>query len=547
MRSMLQASMLLSAAVMCIGVTMPRAWAEMTFVRITPEQYQRTIHDVFGRTIKVDADIVETGFRDQGLLAIGARKLTLTSAGLESYEALAQQIAAQVVEPQRVATLIQCKPKKSDGADDSCAAQFIEQAGLYLFSRPLSQSELKMYVETSHDSAETLQDFSAGISAALVQMLISPDFLFRVEQAYPDPDQPGKLRLDAYSTASRLSSFLWDSAPDGELLATAKSGAILSQRVLDEQVDRLLNSPRVEHGLRAFFSDMLGFDEFATLSKDASIFPKFTKDVQDAAREQTLRTVVDQLLDKNKDYRELFVTRETFLTPALAALYGVPLPRSQELGGAVPWVPYTYRDSDTHIGLLTHASFVALHSHPGKTSPTLRGKALRESLLCQKVPAPPGEVDFSNFENADQSQLKTVRERLERHASEPMCAGCHKITDPIGLAFETFDSAAVPRTTENGAPIDVSGEFSGKDFDGIVQLANLIKDDPAATSCLITRAYSYGVARAPSAQERQWLDGLKVELSETGVKWRELMRRIASNKEFYTIPASEPQRADALQ
>ena len=134
-----------------------------------------------------------------------------------------------------------------------------------------------------------------------------------------NPAQRGWTRIHEHR---RLSFFLWDSGPDEGLLAAAESGELLTADGLTAQVDRLLSSPRIEHGLRAFFSDMLAFDAFATLDIDSSLYPKFTKNVEDEAREQTLRTIVDHLLDRELDYRELFTTRDTFLTPALAALYG---------------------------------------------------------------------------------------------------------------------------------------------------------------------------------------------------------------------------------
>jgi hypothetical protein len=153
---------------------------------------------------------------------------------------------------------------------------------------------------------------------------------------------------------------------------------------LQKQVERMLLSPRVEGGLRAFFSDMLGFDGFATLSVDSTLYPKFTKNVLEDADEQTLRTIVEQLLVRNNPYGDLFTTRETFLTPSLAALYGVPLPRSQEMGGAVPWVPYTFKEGDPYVGILSQASFLSLNSHPGTTSPTLRGRPCAKSCSARK-------------------------------------------------------------------------------------------------------------------------------------------------------------------
>ena len=525
----------------------PAAAAEMTLLRLTPDEYQRTIQDVFGPTIHVEPNAVETGFRDQGLLAVGARKLTLTSAGLERDETLAQDIAGQVMmDPKRAATLIHCKPKADDAPDKDCASQFITRVGLLLFRRPLTAAETQSFVDTAKSGAETLHSFNAGMAGALSRMLVSPSFLFRIERSAPDAVAPDRLDLDAWSRASRLSFFLWDSPPDAELLAAAQSGKIMTPQGLNQQVERLLNSPRAEDGLRAFFADMLGFDAFATLTKDTNIFPKFTKNVEDDAREQTLRTIASLMLKKNGDYRDLFTTRDTFLTPSLAAVYGVPLPRSQELGGAVPWVPYQFPEGDAHVGLLTQVSFLALNSHPGVTSPTLRGKAMRENLMCQKVPPPPGNVDFSLVSDTTNPNYKTARQRLTAHRKEAMCAGCHKIMDPIGLALENFDSSGVARTSENGAPIDVTGDLNGKPFNGVAQLAAILHDDPGTTACMINRAFSYGAARGPTTEEAAWLATVQTDLRAHGVKWRELMRRLTENPAFYNvIPAAEAQRADA--
>jgi uncharacterized protein DUF1592/uncharacterized protein DUF1588/uncharacterized protein DUF1595 len=525
------------AAALAFAASMPfaAAAAEVTLVRITPEQYQRSIHDIFGPSIEIEPNAVEPGFRDQGLLAVGARRLTLTPAGLERDAALAQQIAEQVTDSRRIKTLIPCEPAASDAPDAACTAKFVRNAGLLLFRRPLTDDEVQGYVTTADSSAKVMRNFAAGIGAVLMQMLVAPDFLFRLEYSTPDPADPAKMQLDAYSRASRLSFFIWDSAPDAELLAAAQSGKLLKPEGVREQVERLLDSPRVEDGLRAFFTDMMSFSAFATLTKDTGIFPKFTKNVEEDAREQTLKTIVDHLIVRNREYKDLFVTRDTFLTPSLAALYDVPLPRSQELGGAVPWVPYQFPEGDTHVGLLTQVSFVAVNSHPGTTSPTLRGKALRENLLCQTVPPPPANVDFSLVQDASNPKLKTVRQRLDAHRSAPTCAGCHRITDPVGLALENFDSSGVYRTVENGADIDTTGDFNGKHFDNIVQLAQIIRDDPGTTSCLIKRAYAYGTARAPAPAEAKWLAELQKSMGS--VKWRELIRRLTASPDFFKVPA----------
>ena len=528
----------------CAAFAWSSAQAEMTLVRLTPEQYQHSIHDIFGTSIRVDQNKVEPGFRDEGLLALGNRKLTVGSAELERDETLAQAIAAQVVDAKHRPVLLGCKPKSENAPDDDCARSFITRVGVMLFRRPLTSDELQTFVGTQNESAQRLHSFNSGLAAALARMLVAPDFLFRVENSVPDPAHPGTLQLDAYSRASRLSFFLWDTTPDSELLSAAQSGKLMSAAGLEQQVDRLQRSPRTEQGLRAFFVDMLAFSGldqdpgFDTLSIDTNFYPRFISNVPSDAQEQTLRTIVDQLLYKNADYRDLFVSKDTFLTPALAAIYNVPLPRVQEMGGAIPWVPYHFSDTDPYVGILTQVSFLSLHSHPGRSSPTRRGKALREVFLCQKVPPPPGNVDFSLVQNTSDPRYKTVRQRLTVHRNEPMCAGCHKIMDPIGLSFENFDTAGEFRASENGAAIDASGDLSGKSFNGVEQLAHIIRDDPATTSCLINRVYAYGTDRKPTADEQHWLTGLTSDLSQQGVRWRELMRRMTLNPQFYSLPVS---------
>lgn len=505
-------------------------------VRLTPSQYERSILDVFGSSIQVTKNTVGTGFRDEGLLALGSRRIAITSVEMQQYEKLAQAISSQVVDPRRRDTLVGCKPRSETAPDASCASSFFEKVGLFLFRRPLSKAGLDLFVATHTEVATKLGSFNAGIGAALSQMLVAPEFLFRLETAEPDPVQPGKQRLDAYSAATRLSYLLWDSSPDASLLAAAKSGLLQTPEGLQQQVDRMLMSPRTEQGIRAFFTDMFGFDEFASLVVDSTLYPRFTKNVLEDADEQTLRTIVDQLLIRNKSYGELFVTRQTFLTPALAAVYGVPLPRKEEMGGAVPWVPYEYPEGDSHVGLLGQVSFLSLNSHPGRSSPTLRGKALREKLLCQKVPAPPANVDFSLVQDVNSPIYKTARQRLSAHATEATCAACHKIMDPMGFALENFDTAAGFRRTERGEPIDATGSLNGKDFNSVQELAKVLKETPAVSSCLINRAFSYGTQRQPSRDERAWLTALQRDLLTGGVHWRDLLRRITLHPNFYSVP-----------
>ena len=514
---------------------------QITFVRLTAQQYRNSIRDIFGESIEVNGNAASIGVREAGLMAVGGRRLSLSASEVESYEVLALDIASQVLSTNRRNTLIACRPQDENAIDIACAGEFISTVGLHLFRRPLSEAEIENYSAMARAATDSLGGFYVGLQAALVGMMVSPDFLFRIERSTPNPETPGTRRLDAWSRASRLSYFLWDTTPNPSLLTAAQSGDLMFEDGLNRQVEHMVASPRIEDGLRAFFSDMLAFDRFDTLDIDTTLYPKFTKNVEDEAREQTLRTISDHLLNQEADYRDLFDSRKTFLTPALAALYGVPIPIRQEMGGRVPWVPYEYPENHIRVGLLGQATFLSLFSHPGASSPTLRGKAVREHLLCQTIPPPPGDVDFSLVRDTDNLEFRTVRDRLTEHRDNPTCAGCHMLMDPIGLALEVFDASGVYRTVENGAPIDTSGEWLGQEYDDVRELAPMLKEDPTLTSCLVQRAYSYGTSREPTRAEVQWLNTTHSQLRSEGMRWQELMQRISRNPDFYTVPEAAPE------
>lgn len=513
------------------------------WLRLSPSQYKQSINEVFGPGIAISGRF-EPELRDDGMAALGARRASVTDTGLERYDDLARGIAKQVVSPRNRGTLIHCKPASATAADDVCARDFISKTGRLLYRRPLTENEISAQVAVARAGAEKLKDFYAGISASLGAMLVAPDFLFRYQNAEPDPNKPGQFRLDALSKANQLSYFLWNTTPDEMLLKAAEDGSIHTKEGLTRQVDRMVSSPAVEGGVRAYFIDMLGFADFETLSKDPEFFPRFTQRVKEQAQEQTLRTIVNHLVKRRGDYRDLFTTRDTFMTVSLAALYDVPLAETNDNGQPERWISYTFEENDPRAGLLAQASFVALHSPAGRTSPTDRGKALRELLLCQMVPAPPANVDFSVVQDTSSQIFRTTRERLTAHRTEAMCAGCHKITDPMGLALENFDSAGGWRTHENGVEIDVTGDFNNVKFDGPLGLAKVLRDDPAITSCVARKVYAFGAGRFPQRGDAEF-EQIQKKFADSKFNFLELMRQIALSDVMYAVPPAEQQKAQA--
>ena len=507
--------------------------------RLSQEQYRQVVADLFGPSIKVGGRF-EPDIRRDGLLAMGASQVAVTASGLEEYDKIARNVAAQVVSEAHRDTLVPCKPANATAADDACASQFLSETGKMLYRRPLTTDELQSRVKVANEAATGLKDFYSGLGISLSTMMVSPKFLFRQEAAEPDPDHAGQYRMDAFSKASQLSFFLWDAAPDPELLAAADHGDLNSDKGLAKQVDRMIASPRLQNGVRAFFTDMLGFDEFETLAKDSMIFPKFNTKVAHDAQEQTLRTVTNVLLNEKGDYRDIFTTRKTYLSPLLASVYGVPL-----VAPAGGWAPYEFPEGDPRAGIVSQVSFVALHSHPGRSSPTLRGKAVREVLLCQRVPTPPANVNFTLVQDTKNPQYKTARARLGAHATDATCAGCHKIMDPIGLGLEAFDSGGSLRGSENGETLDTHGELDGMKFTDAAGLAKAVHDDPAAPSCVVTRASSYGLGRLPAKGETEWVKSLQKDFQDGGYRFPALLRRIATSPEFYRVAPPQMGAIDA--
>jgi hypothetical protein len=509
-------------------------------IRLDDDQYKQAMIDVFGPTLVLNSALAESEKRSAGLLAVGDAEVSYTSAGFESAENMAQLVADQAVDPAHRDVFIPCQPADAKQPDDACAGEFFASVGRLLFRRALSSAELQGLVGIAHASATTTADFYNGLSFGLARMLVSPNFLFRVEKAVPDGE--GKYRLTAYSMAGRLSALLWNSNPDDELLAAAERGELNSSAEVRRQVERMLASPKLENGVRAFFSDMLEFDKFETLAKDPAIYPQFTPNLTHEAREQALRVIVHELLAKHGDYRQLFLTRETFLTPSLAALSGIELSAGVNNGEPDRWIPYQYADGDPRAGFLALPAFTALNSHPGRSSPTLRGKALRQNLLCQVVPDPPAGVDFELFNSGEAGH--TARERLTAHNSVPSCAGCHKIMDPIGLGLERFDGSGRLRDTENGYAIDTSGNLDGVAYKDARQLAKVVSEAKSTELCLVNRVTSYGLARPLTASDRSFVESLSKQFSKEGRQLPELLRSIATAEEFCLL---DPPKAPAVK
>ena len=505
-----------------------------TVRRLTEGQYRNSIADIFGADIKIIGRF-EPDLRVEGLQALGASAVSVTPGGLEQYEQIARGIAEQVTDKDHRDKLIGCAPSPTDTDGARCAEGFLKKVGLQLYRRPLTAQDARDLTALTLSASKQLGGFHEGLATALSAMLTNPRFLFRI-------DVPGRAgEVDGYSKASRLSFLFWNTSPDQQLLKAAASGSLDQPDGLAKEVDRLITSPRFVEGVRAFFTDFLQLDTMDTLSKDSLLYPGFSSTIAAAAREQTLRTITDLLITHNGDYRDLFTTRRFAMNRSLGPLYDVPVSQSG-------WYMHEFPEGDPRAGLLTQASLLALHSHPGRTSPTLRGKAIQEQLLCHKVPSPPANVNFAVVQDVNNATLKTTRARLQAHLDDEECASCHRVTDPIGLGLEQFDGAGQFRTVEHDVPIDVTGEFDKKPFDGAAALGKLFHDNPKVSACLVSTAWRYANGRqiAGDAAQSQ-VEALTKDFGAEGYRFGTLLRKIALDPQFYAwnSPLRAPPRKSA--
>jgi hypothetical protein len=502
--------------------------------RLTQTEYRNSIADIFGKEIEVRGSFEPT-IRVGGLQAASTAVLSVTPVGIESFTNMADGIAVQVT-AEKYRPKLPCAPKSAKEPDDACTAQILSQFGRMLYRRPLTQDEIKSGVNLSHGLAKSSNDFYAGLRYGVASLIQAPDFVFRMETAVPAGNK--QWALDPYSRATRLSYLMWNSAPDAELLQAAEKGDLNTAAGLGKQVDRLMASPRLDAGMRAFFNDMLELDTFDTVSKDSILYPKWSSGIAASAKEETLRTTIDLALHENADMRDLMTTRKTFLNRNLAADYQLPFQFKGD------WVPYEFAPDSGRSGILTQASMLTMFSHPGRSSPTKRGVAVMDIFLCEPTPTPPANVDFSVV-NDTSGPLKTVRERLMAHATNSTCASCHNHSDPIGLSLEGFDTIGQRRATENGKQIDLTATIQGKHFVGSEGLGRFLHDNPKYTACLARKAYAYSRGENSEDVPASAFKAAYKSFADSGFRMRSLLKAMVEDKDYFSAPppSSETNKA----
>jgi PAS domain-containing protein len=497
-----------------------------TLRRLIGRQYTNAVRDILGEGAAVAAapppDIALNGFE-----TIGAAQLAVGDQAVVQYESSARGIAAAAMgDSTRIAELLGCSP--SGPSDEACHRELVTRFGRRAFRRPLIEEEIAGYTAVALEAAQDLNDFYAGVEYAMAAMLQSPFFLYQVELGEPDAQDPSKRKLTGFEIATRLSFFLTDSTPTDELLDAAEAGSLDTPEGVRAAARLLLEQPGARAALRGFYEEFLRLRELDGLVKDSTTFPQFSASLAQAMKEETLSLIQDVVWDRDADYREILDANYTFVNPELAQFYGLPAPE----GPGFAKVPVAA--DEKRGGFFGHASFLALFAHATSTSPTLRGKFIRERMLCQSIPAPPNNV-VTEFPPGAEAQ--TARDRLKAHQEEPSCAGCHVLMDNIGFGLENFDGVGVFRTTENGADIDAKSDIDGVPFEGARGLGTALRGSDKVPLCVARNIFRHATGHVETAGEAEAIAAIGEAFEASGYRMQELLVEIAASEAFRSVGA----------
>jgi len=420
--------------------------------------------------------------------------------------------------------LFVCSPAST--ADEiPCATKILSRLARRAYRRSATDDDVETLLGFYKHTRST-SSFDDGIRAALERVLVSPDFLFRIE-ADPAGAAPGVVyRISDVELASRLSFFLWSSIPDDALLDLAIPGKLHEPAVLEQQVSRMFADPRTRSSLvQNFFSDWLETRNVWLLNPDGTKFPFFDDNLRSAFVSET-ELFLDDQLKQDASVADLLTSNETFLNEQLARHYGIP----GVYGSHFRPVKLT---DENRFGLLGKASVLAVTSYTTRTSPTIRGKWVLENILAAPPPAPPPNVPSLESSNKDGKPL-SVRQMLEMHRANPACAGCHARMDPLGLSLENFDAIGQWRTTDTGHAIDASGVLlDGTKVEGPRELRQaLVAQKTQFVTTVTDKLLTYALGRGLEYYDAPTVRAIDRNAAANDYRWSSVISGIVKSAAF---------------
>ena len=418
--------------------------------------------------------------------------------------------------------IFSCLPANLD-EEPACAQQILSSLARRAYRRPVSESDIQELVEF-YNQGRLDGGFEVGIQFALERVLVSPDFLFRIEQD-PADAQPGAMySISDIELASRMSFFLWSSPPDDELLILAERGVLREPGMLEQQVQRMMADPRADAFIKNFVGQWLYLRNLEDFYPDPAAFPEFDENLRTALQRET-ELFIDDQIRSDASLLDLLSADYTFVNERLARHYGIP----GVYGSRYRKVTV---DGNQRGGLLGHGGLMMVTSYPNRTSPVLRGKFVLENLLGGPPPEPPPNVPA--LETSSDGKILTMREAMVMHRENPACRVCHAAMDPIGFSLENYDVVGKWRREFAGQPIDASGLLpDGNTFDGPGGLRGLLLERPDDLVGTITeKLMRFALGRSLEYYDMPEVRAIVRVASEDDYRWSSIILGVIESTPF---------------
>jgi hypothetical protein len=492
--------------------------------RLTRAQFGNAVSDLIG--VDVDVSNLEADTFDGDFAAVGASKVATSELGVERYhEAIEAAVDAVFSDPTRQAGFIGCTPA---AVDDSCVSGFLESMGRRAWRRPLDPTEVERLLGVAQTATTELGSVTEGVRWATVALFTSPNFFYRPELGAPD--SAGNYRLTGHELASRLAFLIWNTGPDDQLLDEAAAGAFATADGVRTVAERLLQAPAGRESVSAFAEEYMRLDRVLTQAKDTSLFPEYGPVLQQAMVRDMREVWASNAFDDDASALDLFTTTKVYVNAELAVLYGNSVQGLTSDSFQFLELPV----DSPRVGILGKAGFLSQFANQKEGSPTLRGKFIREAIMCQEVEPPPGDVALELPEPTDDAP-KTKRQRLADHSTVPVCAGCHGLMDPMGLPLETFDAIGRYRTLDYGLPIDPSGNFDGTPVADARELGTVMSASETVAACLVRKYYSYALGHVVRDVDATVIQALTESFHAAGYRLRPLILDITAGEAFAAV------------
>jgi len=412
----------------------------------------------------------------------------------------------------------------------TCAPRIVTDFARRAFRRPVTTRELEKYITLTEAAQKEENSFEEGLAVGIQAILVSPDFLFRIERDRLGTAAATTHRITPHELATRLSYFLWASMPDAELRRTADAGTLRDPQILALQVRRMLRNPKARALAEHFGGQWLQFRALESLTRDREKFPDFEDYLRLSMRRET-ELFIEAIVREDRSVLEFINGRYSFLNERLARHYGIP----NVSGPAFRQVDLT---GTPRGGVLTQGSILAVSSYATRTSPVLRGKWVLDNLLNAPPPEPPADVP--NLDEATIGTAASMRAQLEEHRKDAICASCHRRMDPLGFGLENFDAVGAWRTMEGKFPIDASGQLpDGRKFTGPDELRGILSADREAFSRAITsKLLTYGLGRGLERYDGRAVKLIASRLPKYDYKFSGLVLEIVNSLPFQSRRSS---------